>query len=94
MDDEEFRQRADDVADLARRVLHSLEGVSDHSLQDVPPGSVLIAQRVWPSEIAFLKEGSTVAIVVEEGGTGSHCALLARGRGIPKVAQVQAVVKK
>lgn len=92
LDDPYLRERADDVADLARRVLRSLAGVERHSLERLPRGSVLVARRVMPSEIVQLQPDRVRAILVEEGGTRSHCALLARGLGIPKVVQVEGLL--
>lgn len=82
------RERSDDVADLGRRVLRILSGYEGHSLEAVPHGSVLMARHLLPSDVVFLDPERVVAMVVEEGGPGSHCSLLARGLGIPKVARV------
>src|SRR5258706_3629317 len=43
--DETLRERADDVLDLARRVLRQLEGAEAFGLAAVPAGSVLVTQR-------------------------------------------------
>jgi phosphoenolpyruvate-protein kinase (PTS system EI component) len=47
--DETLRQRADDILDLARRVLRQLEGADAFGLAAMPAGSVLVAQRLLPS---------------------------------------------
>jgi phosphotransferase system enzyme I (PtsI) len=93
-DSEVFKQRSDDLKDLARRLLRALAGVKAHSLEGLPPNSVLVAQRLLPSDTVFLSRKSTVAIVVEHGGLASHAALLTREMGIPAVTGIARLVEK
>src|SRR5262245_38114086 len=85
---ETFRQRADDVVDLARRVLRQLEGAEASGLAAMPPDSVLVAQRLLPSDVVALSQRDVAAILVESLGPGSHAALLAREKTIPVMAQL------
>ncbi len=87
-DDPLFRQRADDIADLARRLLRALSGTHWHTLGTLPAGSVVVTDRLLPSDTVMLPARSAAAVVVETGGPTSHAALLAREMGIPAVAQV------
>jgi phosphoenolpyruvate-protein phosphotransferase len=84
--DETLRQRADDILDLARRVLRQLEGADAFGLAAMPAGSVLITQRLLPSEVVAISTRDVKAIVVESLGKGSHAALLTREKGIPTLA--------
>ncbi len=84
--DETLRQRADDILDLARRVLRQLEGADAFGLAAMPAGSVLVTQRLLPSDIVAVSPREVKAIVVESLGQGSHAALLAREKGIPSLA--------
>ena len=52
---ETFRQRADDIVDLAQRVLRQLEGVDASDLNAMASGSVLVAQRLLPSDVIALR---------------------------------------
>lgn len=83
-----FRQRADDIADVARRLLRVLSGSPWHRLADLPPGTVVVAVRLLPSDTITLPQQSTVGVVVERGGPLSHAALLTRAMGIPAVAEI------
>jgi phosphoenolpyruvate-protein phosphotransferase len=83
---ETFRQRADDVLDLARRVLQQLGGPTTYGLAAMPPVSVLVVQRLLPSDVVALSRRDAAAILVESLGQGSHAALLAREKDIPVVA--------
>jgi len=85
---ETFRQRADDVVDLARRVLRQLDGSGPSGFDAIPAGSVLVARRLLPSDVVSLSLRDVAAILVEQLGQGSHAALLAREKTIPVVAQL------
>jgi len=86
IEDETLRQRADDILDLARRVLRQLEGANAFGLAGMPAGSVLVTQRLLPSDVVTLSPRDVKAIVVESLGQGSHAALLAREKSIPTLA--------
>ncbi|HWI55650.1 MAG TPA: putative PEP-binding protein, partial [Bacillota bacterium] len=91
---ETFQQRSDDVADLGRKVLRHLAGDPAHPLQGVPEGSVLVYERLLPSDVVPLSRERVAALVVESLGHGSHAALLARGKGIPTVAGFPGLVEQ
>src|SRR6266576_2837501 len=84
--DETLRQRADDILDLARRVLRQLEGADAFGLAAMPVDSVLVTQRLLPSDVVGLSPRDVKAIVVESLGQGSHAALLTREKGLPTLA--------
>jgi phosphoenolpyruvate-protein phosphotransferase len=84
--DETLRQRADDILDLGRRVLRQLEGADAFGLAAMPAGSVLVTQRLLPSDVVAVSRRDVKAIVVESLGQGSHAALLAREKSIPTIA--------
>jgi phosphotransferase system enzyme I (PtsI) len=88
------QHHADDVADLGRRLLREMAGVKTTPLEKMPPGRVLVACRLLPSDTVALPRRSVAGIVVEFGGPGSHAALLAEALGIPTVAQVAQVMDK
>ena len=84
--DETLRERTDDIVDLARRVLRQLEGADAFGLAAMPVGSVLVTQRLLPSDVVALSPRELKAIVVESLGQGSHAALITREKGIPTLA--------
>src|SRR5262245_19565082 len=91
---ETFQQRADDLADLGRKVLRHLEGKDADRLQNVPAGSVLVLRRLLPSDVVALSRREMAAIVVESLGHGSHAALLVREKGIPTVADFPGILER
>lgn len=92
--DETLRQRADDILDLARRVLRQLEGADAFGLATMPAGSVLVTQRLLPSDVVAISPGDVKAIVVESLGPGSHAALLTREKGIPTLAGLPGLLSR
>ena len=88
MSDHTFRERADDIIDLCRRVLRALTGIQINILENVPSGSIVAAKRLLPSEAILLSPKITSAVVTEFGGSTSHAALITRQLGIPSVGQV------
>ena len=92
--DETLRERADDIVDLARRVLRQLEGADAFGLAAMPAGSVLITQRLLPSDVVGLSPRDVKAIVVESLGQGSHAALITREKGIPTLAGLPGLLRQ
>jgi phosphotransferase system enzyme I (PtsI) len=86
-DDEYFRARASDLADMRERVLDALTGVSAAAL---PGGAIVLADDITPSR--FLGGDWTGgALLLRRGSATSHVAMLARARGIPMIVGLGAV---
>src|SRR6266550_1730664 len=88
------QQRADDVADLGRRVLRHLGGVDGSLVEHVPAGHVLVVERLLPSDVVPLSRRGVAAIVVGALASGAHAALLAREKRIPVVAGPPEIVHR
>jgi len=84
-DNEVIKERAEDVTDLKGRVLSSLTGAGEHTLSKLPPESVIITEKLLPSDTVNLIKSNVKAIVTKEGSINSHSALLARSLNIPSV---------
>jgi phosphotransferase system enzyme I (PtsI) len=85
-DDEYFRARAADLTDVRDRVLRHLTGAPP-ALQ-AAPGAILAAPDLPPSLFLSHDWSQGGAIVLAEGSTTSHVAMLARSRGVPMVVGV------
>lgn len=78
-EDEYFRARGGDLVDIRDRVLEALGGDAGARLA---PGSLLLADDLTPSR--FLStDWAGGAILLRQGSTTSHVAMLARARGVP-----------
>jgi phosphoenolpyruvate-protein phosphotransferase len=89
-----LRERADDLEDLEGRLLREIAGVKTTVLEKMPPGRVLVAHRLFPSETVALSQLQVAGIVLEFGGPGSHAAVIARALGIPTVAQIPDAIRR
>lgn len=58
----------------------------------IPPGTILVARNIKPSEALALKDTGITGIVLEEGGATSHVAILARSWRMPAVMGVRGVL--
>jgi phosphotransferase system enzyme I (PtsI) len=82
-------ERADDLRDVRDRLLRSLlnvDGLTD--LGDLPDGTVLLAERLTPSDTAELDPDAVAAIATVAGGRTAHAAIIARSLSIPAVVGV------
>ncbi|HEX3656977.1 MAG TPA: phosphoenolpyruvate--protein phosphotransferase [Pirellulales bacterium] len=87
-----FRQRADDVLDLGRNIIRRLRGEQEAGLKAIPAGSILVVERLLPSDVVSLPTSNVAAVVVEMLGQGSHAALLAREKGIPTITEIPGIL--
>nr|WP_298687898.1 phosphoenolpyruvate--protein phosphotransferase [uncultured Dongia sp.] len=94
-EDEYFRARASDLADIRERVLDHLTGAERTR---PPAGAILLAEDMPPSRFLSLDWSAGGGIALTGGSPTSHVAMLARARGVPMVvgldldlAQVQPI---
>jgi phosphotransferase system enzyme I (PtsI) len=80
-----FRERAEDINDVSRRVLSHLLSVKKISLSDLAEDVILVAHNLLPSEVLTMNRRHVKGIVLDMGGTTSHTAILARSFNIPAV---------
>ena len=76
---------AEEVREIARRVIRNLTGTPFRSFSALPVGGILIAEELRPAEAALLDPGRIAGIVTAEGGADGHTAVMLRALGIPAV---------
>jgi phosphocarrier protein FPr/phosphocarrier protein len=91
--DERMAERADDLVDLQRQVLLALAGQSAAGGAPLPPGSILIAEQLLPSQLVGLEAGALGGICLAAGGATSHVAILAAAAGIPALVALGPAVR-
>ena len=84
-----MRERAHDLDDLARRLLRHLTG--DASLQDIPRDAVLVARQMGPAELLDYGRDRLLGLVLEEGASTSHVAIVARSMALPLVGSIEGI---
>jgi phosphotransferase system enzyme I (PtsI) len=85
MKDTAFTTKANDVEDLAQRVLRRLIGEHRTHLADLHNEAVLVARDLTPSQAAAFDREKVVAFATDLGGRTSHTSIVARALGIPAV---------
>ncbi|MEQ9379656.1 MAG: phosphoenolpyruvate--protein phosphotransferase, partial [Pirellulales bacterium] len=94
LDNEYFREREQDVRDVGRQMMRHLSGAPASVGERVPPGSIVVARELLPSETIALAKAGVIAIVTEHGGKYSHTAILARSLGIPAITGIHNITSQ
>jgi len=86
MEDNPYMQeRAADIADVRKRVLASLLGVSLPNPATIDEEVIVVAHDLTPSDTAQLNKDYVKAFVTNVGGRTSHSAIMARSLEIPAI---------
>ncbi len=85
MEDQTFRERITDLKDVEQRVLRAFPGHAPAALQPPPEPAIVSAGNLAPSDTAALGRTNILGFVMDEGGSTSHVAILARSLGVPAV---------
>lgn len=93
MDDDYFKDRANDIGYVTNRILKNLMGKSDHNFFDIKDPGIIIAHDLCPSETAKLKKSMIKGFAIEIGGPTSHTAILSRSLKIPAVVGIKELTK-
>ncbi len=89
--DARIQERAGDLIDLERQVLGQLAGHAGPETMTLPPGTILIADELLPSELAAF--GAMAGICTAAGGPTSHVAILAAGMDVPALVSAGSAVR-
>ena len=87
MEDAYMQARADDVRDVARRVVLLLAGEEERPVLREPV--LLMADDLSPSETVQLDKSKLLGFVTRRGSVNSHTAILARTMGVPALMGVE-----
>jgi phosphoenolpyruvate-protein phosphotransferase len=86
LEEEYFQARAQDLRDVAQRVMKCLEGESDDAaVESAAEPVILVAEDLTPSDTIRFDREQILGIVTARGGPTSHSAILARAMGVPAV---------
>lgn len=83
LDDEYMKERSADFSNLGQL----MSSIIDGDLEDVrfSPGTVLVTEELYPTDILYMQQKEVVAVVAATGGVNGHAAILARSLGLPAV---------
>ena len=81
--DPRMAERVDDLLDLERQVLLCVSGNVGSAAQELPPGALVLAEELLPSQLVALDAARLAGIGLAAGGATSHVSILASAMGIP-----------
>jgi phosphotransferase system enzyme I (PtsI) len=85
-----LQERAKDVLDIERRLLHHIGGESRNRLEMLEQPVVIVAHDLTPSQLVALERSKRLlGFALDAGGTTSHTAIIAAGLGIPAVVGLE-----
>jgi phosphotransferase system enzyme I (PtsI) len=85
LQDQYIAQRAHDIIDIERRLLHELLGRKREDLAHLQSTVIVVAHDLTPSETANLNPRFVRGFAAEIGGAGGHTAIVAEALEIPAV---------
>ena len=77
-------ERAADILDIERQLIAAMTG-GPAALPGIPPGAIVVADELLPSQIPALADDGAAGFCTALGGPTSHAAILASSRGLPMV---------
>ncbi|HUA52168.1 MAG TPA: phosphoenolpyruvate--protein phosphotransferase [Candidatus Sulfotelmatobacter sp.] len=89
-----LKERLLDLEDLTNRLLLHLSGAAAEAPLALPEDVVLVARSMGPVELLDYDRKQLRGLVLEEGSTTSHVAIVARALDIPVVGRVAGVLDR
>jgi phosphotransferase system enzyme I (PtsP) len=94
MSDTHARDRLHDIDDLSNRLLRLLAGgIGTAATGSLPQDSIVIARTMGAAELLDYDRQRLRGLVLEEGGTASHVAIVARALGIAALTGVKGALE-
>ncbi len=79
------RRHAEEVREIARRLVRNLTRTPFRSFAALPEGAVLISEYLRPADAALLNPARLAGVAAEEGGLEGHTSVMLRALGVPAV---------
>lgn len=93
LDDARWSERGDDLRDVGRYLLRTLQGIDHHDLSEMEEDVVIVADDLTPSDAVRLGRARVVGFAIETGGRTSHTTIIARSLGLPLVTGLDGVLR-
>lgn len=91
--DEIFRAKAQDINDIARRLVKNLLGKSESAIGPLKRPAILVTDNLLPSDVIHLLRENVQAVASDLGGTASHTAILTRSLEVPSIVGLKDLTK-
>ena len=85
-----IKERIHDLEDISNRLLAQLTANGHSSVRDIadlPDDIILVANTIGPGALFDFDRSRLKGVLLEDGGSASHVAIVARSLGIPVVGQ-------
>ena len=80
-----LERRAEEIREIARRLVRNLTRSPFKSFAGLPEGAVLLSESLRPADAALLDPARLAGVAAEEGGAEGHTAVMLRALGVPAV---------
>src|SRR5216117_1362611 len=94
IDDPYLRERALDIQDVTKRVIHNLQGKAPKAFLGLSEPHILVAHNLTPSDTASIDRANVLGIATDLGSRTSHAAILARSLNIPAIVGLHDITTK
>src|SRR5438045_6310084 len=94
IDDPYLRERALDIQDVTKRVIHNLQGKAPKAFLGLTEPHILVAHNLTPSDTASIDRANVLGIATDLGSRTSHAAILARSLNIPAIVGLHDITAK
>ncbi|PYL53495.1 MAG: phosphoenolpyruvate--protein phosphotransferase [Verrucomicrobia bacterium] len=94
IDDPYLRERALDIQDVTKRVIHNLQGKAPKAFLGLSEPHILVAHNLTPSDTASIDRANVLGIATDLGSRTSHAAILARSLNIPAIVGLHDITAK
>lgn len=91
MQDPYLRERSADMEDIGRRIIDAIVGNNSTDIM-LKEKRVIVAEEIFPSNLAMLDHDKILGIVTEKGNSYSHAAIMAKSLGIPAVLGIEGLI--
>ena len=85
IEDDYLKERASDIRDVTRRVLHNLLGKKREDVSKLKEEVIIVAYDLSPSDTALMHKDKVISFVTDVGAMTSHTAIMARSLKVPAV---------
>jgi len=94
IEDDYIKERASDIRDVTRRVLHNLLGKKREDVSRLKEEVIIVAYDLSPSDTALMHKDKVISFVTDIGAMTSHTAIMARSLKVPAVVGLRDLSQK
>jgi phosphotransferase system enzyme I (PtsI) len=91
IEDDYFRERKQDIQDVAKKILGNLLGKEKKTLSKIDKESIVVSHNLTPADTVAIRENFVKAFATDIGGKTSHTAIVAQSLEIPAVVGLRSI---